>query len=339
MRAPAPLRRGGSKKRDVAAQIRPTPACGICCGPLALRYGGTDRTLDPALLSPTNHRPGEHGDLYQCTRCGTLQQPSLPRGAELAGLYRGMRDDAYLAEERGRRRTARRVLDLIQPYAAHGRLLDVGCGPGLLLDEARGRGFEVEGVELSASAAAYARERLGLRVHEVAVEELDADGGGFDVVVLADVLEHLSDPVGVLRHCRTLLRAGGVLCVITPDPSSAAARLAGRRWWGLLPAHTFLLRRATLRRVVQDAGFELTEDTSLVRSFSAGYWLSGLAERGGRLGAAVRAAQRALPSSLMLSVPLGDERVVVARRHSTWLRTGPGSSSSPSSWTSAGVAR
>jgi SAM-dependent methyltransferase len=287
--------------------------CKICGGELALRHPGSGQALDPALLSPTNHRPGEHADLYRCARCGTLQQPSLPGAPELARLYRGMRDDAYLDEERGRRHTAARVLDLLGPYSARGRLLDVGCGPGLLLDEARRRGYGAEGLELSDSSAAYAREDLGLTVHQTPLEEFEPDGRRFDAVVLADVLEHLSDPVGALRRCRKLLRPGGVLCVITPDPSSVAARVAGARWWGLLPAHTFLIPRATLRRIVEAEGFAIARDVSLVRTFSARYWLTGFAERGGRVGSLVRALGRLVPPRRMLSVPLGDERVIVAQ--------------------------
>jgi len=289
-------------------------ACGICGGELVLRYPGSGRPLDSSLLSPTNHRPGEHPDLYRCAGCGTLQQAPLPEGAELVRMYRAMRDDAYLQEEPGRRRTARRVLDKIAPHAPRGRLLDVGCGPGLLLDEARALGFEVEGLELSRSAAAFARGRLRLTVHDVPLEEFEPDGEPFDAVVLADVLEHLADPVAALRRCRDLLAPGGVLCLVTPDPSSVTARVAGARWWGLLPAHTFLVPRATLRLLAAAEGFELVDDSSLVRSFTTAYWLGGLAERGGRMAAVVRGARRAVPRRLMLSLSLGDERVIVATR-------------------------
>ena len=137
-----------------------------------------------------------------------------------------MSDDAYLGEEGGRRATAARLLDLIAAQVGGGRLLDVGCGHGLLLDEARSRGYETVGLELSRSAARHAREALGLDVREAPVEDF-ADDEGFDVVVLADVLEHLDDPVAAVQRCAGLLRSGGVLCVVTPDPSSVTARLAG----------------------------------------------------------------------------------------------------------------
>ena len=74
-----------------------------------------------------------------------------------------MSDDAYLGEEAGRRATAARLLDLISAQVGGGRLLDVGCGHGLLLDEARSRGYETVGLELSRSAARHAREALGPR--------------------------------------------------------------------------------------------------------------------------------------------------------------------------------
>src|SRR5919199_4319778 len=159
-------------------------ACPICGGRLRLRHRGGEAPLHADSLSPTNHRTGEHGDLYECTECGTVHQPSLPPGAELAQLYRDMRDDSYLAEEPGRRRTASRLLDMVGRHAAAGPLLDVGCGHGLLLDEARRRGYDVEGLELSASAAAYAREVLGLRVHEHTLEEHEVPGG-YAAIVLA----------------------------------------------------------------------------------------------------------------------------------------------------------
>jgi SAM-dependent methyltransferase len=292
----------------------PAPtACPICGGQLLLRHRGTGAELTADAFSPTNHHTGRHGDLYECAECGTVHQPSLPPGGELAELYRDMYDDAYLAEEPGRRRTAARLLDMVGRYAPAGRLLDVGCGHGLLLDEARRRGYEVEGLELSAGAAAYARDVLGLTVHEHTLEA-HSPAEGYAAVVMADVLEHLDDPVGALRRCRELLRPGGVLLVVTPDPSSLTARIAGGRWWALLPAHTFLVPRLTLRELILGEGMFVSDDVSFVRTFSARYWLEGLAQRGGGLAAAIGAISRVLPPRVSLSMSLGDERVVVAHR-------------------------
>ncbi|HEX8051451.1 MAG TPA: methyltransferase domain-containing protein [Thermoleophilaceae bacterium] len=286
--------------------------CRVCAGALVLRHPGSAAAPDAESFSPSCHTPGAHGDLYACAECGTVQQPSLPPAAELAGLYREMSDEAYLAEEPGRRATARRLLDLIGEHVPAGRLLDVGCGHGLLLDEARSRGYEVEGVELSHSAASYARDVLGLPVAETPLEEVEPADEGFAAIVLADVLEHVEDPVAAIRRCRELLRPGGVLCVVTPDPGSRTARLAGARWWALLPAHVCLVPRLTLRELLTAEGLVISDDVSFVRTFSARYWLAGLAERGGTLGTAVRAAARALPESASLSLSLGDERVVLA---------------------------
>jgi SAM-dependent methyltransferase len=288
--------------------------CGICSGPLELRFSGSESAAESGRLSPTNHRPGEYGDLFACRWCGTVQQPSLPAGDDLHELYRGVEDEAYLDEETGRRATARRLLDLIGEHVPAGRLLDVGCGHGLLLDEARRRGYEVTGLELSASSAAYAREVLGLDVRQQALSEFEDDGGGFNVVVLADVLEHLDDPVASLEQCQELLAAGGVLCVVTPDPSSRTARLAGRRWWGYLPAHTYLLPRYTLRELMSARGLVISEDVPLVRSFALRYWAGGLAERSGGLARVGGWLRRSRLGNSRVSLSLGDERVVLAHR-------------------------
>ena len=131
----------------------------------------------------------------------------------------------------------------------------MGCGHGLLLDEARRRGYEVTGIELSTGAAEYAREVLELDVLEQPLEGFAADsttarsGGG--------ARRRARTPGRPGRGAKRLRAAacpGGALCVITPDPSSATARLAGRRWWAYVPAHTFLLPRATLRELLEARG-------------------------------------------------------------------------------------
>ncbi len=78
-------------------------------------------------------------------------------------------------------------------------MLEVGCGHGLLLDEARARGWSVEGLELAAASREHARS-LGLDVRDQTLEE--ARPATYGAVVLADVLEHLDDPVGALRADR-----------------------------------------------------------------------------------------------------------------------------------------
>jgi 2-polyprenyl-3-methyl-5-hydroxy-6-metoxy-1,4-benzoquinol methylase len=287
--------------------------CALCGGHARLLYRGSPGTPDPAALAPTNHEVGDHGDLFACTSCGTVAQPSLPGGEELRSLYRRMNDTAYLDEEDGRRRAARRLLDMVERRVAAGRLLDAGCGHGMLLDEARRRGWETVGLDLSAAAAAHARDTLGLDVRERPLEQFTHDGG-FDAVVLADVIEHVDDPAVAIDRCFELLVPGGVALFATPDPASRVARLAGRRWWGYLRAHTFLLPRETLARLLAERGLEPLSHRPLVRTFSAAYWFRGASQRGGALGSVGSLAGRAVPAGLTLSLTLRDEYVLLARR-------------------------
>lgn len=306
---------GAAIERAKLAQPMSGPSnCRICSGPLRLLYPGTDSGARAEAFSPSCHTPGAHGDLFRCDDCGTVQQPSLPAGADLHELYRDMSDAAYLDEAAGRRATANRLLDLVGRYRAGGRLLDVGCGHGLLVDEAAKRGWDAIGIELSADAAAYARDRLGLDVRESTLDGLQADPGSFDAIVMADVIEHLDDPQAAIDRCHELLAPDGVLLVVTPDPASPTARIAGPRWWGYLPAHTYLLPRHTLRELLSARGLVISEDVPLTRSFSARYWFSGLAERGGPVGRIAAAVGRAVPRKATLSLPLGDERVVLAHK-------------------------
>lgn len=293
--------------------------CRICGGTLELLYTGAGLEARSEAFSPTNHAPRAYQDLYRCAACGTVAQPGLPHGEALRDLYRHMRDDRYLQEERGRRATANRILDVIGKRVPSGRLLDVGCGHGLLLDEARRRGYTTTGLELSTHAAEHASRNLDLDIRAETVEQHQPEER-YGVIVLADVLEHLDDPRRAIERCARMLSPGGVLCLVTPDPASRTAKIAGDSWWGYLPAHTYLLPRRTLKDVLQGTTLDITDDIALVRTFTLRYWMAGLAERGGAVGKAVATLQRVTPRQTRLSLSLGDERVIVAQRGARYAR-------------------
>ncbi|MBV9047536.1 MAG: methyltransferase domain-containing protein [Solirubrobacterales bacterium] len=287
--------------------------CRLCGDTTEFRYRGLEEWAVTGELAPSSHEVGVHGDLYVCRRCGTVQPGELPPQEVMSARYAETDDERYLDEEPGRRRTAGRLLDLIERRFAIGRLLDVGCGHGLLMDEARRRGWRVTGLELSRSSAAHAR-RLGLDIREQAIEEAGFPPKSFDAVVAVDLIEHLHQPRDFVRRCAELLVPGGALLIATPDPESPLARVFGRRWWGYIPSHLHLLPRRMLRELLQAEGLLLADDVPMVRDFSFGYWLAGFAGRARWAAVAVHRIQRSRRSERSLSVSLGDERVVVAQR-------------------------
>lgn len=104
------------------------------------------------------------------------------------------------------------------------RLLDLGTGQGALLEEAARLGFVAEGVDHCADNVERARAR-GLDVNLATARELDRPGA-FDVVTMMDFIEHLPDPLAVLRVAHRALRPGGALVVYTPNHRSGVVLLA-----------------------------------------------------------------------------------------------------------------
>jgi SAM-dependent methyltransferase len=161
----------------------------------------------------------------------------------------------FLARESSFRRRYRQDLAAIASRAGIGRLLDVGCGCGVFLDEARAAGWQVAGVEAAAKAAEIARSRFGLDVRVGTLEKLDLPRESFDAITFFDVLEHLPDPLATLQHARVLLRPNGVLVAQSPNFASVMRCLLGERWrWYFLPNHLHHFTPRTLRHLLAACG-------------------------------------------------------------------------------------
>jgi SAM-dependent methyltransferase len=203
--------------------------------------------------------------LVRCAGCRLLFDSEPAAGAPPRPR---LSDDERRREERVSVRRApgfARVLYAVRPP---GRLLDVGAGIGELLALAREAGWQAVGVDVDPAVVAYARARgLDVRLGDLPTLELTA--ASFDLVTLWNVIDFVSDPIGLLRECRRVLAPGGRVFVRTPNTpvQRAGARLTralskrgrgrlagdGPSWFGVFHASNFGAR--TLRVALDRAGF------------------------------------------------------------------------------------
>lgn len=249
------------------------PSCGSSSAAELFRSGGAHGK--PEAYLPTTDSFMEYGRVVRCADCGLVRLSPRLAWDSLSAAYQETSDQLYLEEAMGRAWSARSIIRRVERVAGTGRLLDVGCGPGVLLSVAKGK-WECVGVEVSRPAAGEARKRFGLEVVEGTLEEARFPADSFDAVTLVDVIEHLPDPAGTLREVNRILKPGGVLFVLTPNIDAPVARLMGRWWWGFRPAHLTYFSRKTMGRMLAETGFEPLTSWYCGRTFSLGYWLSRL---------------------------------------------------------------
>ena len=158
---------------------------------------------------------------------------------------------------------------LLSWLPAGGRLVEVGAFAGVLLDGFRKQGWQVTGVEPNGRAVAYGRVRFGVDMRNGTLESAALEDGFADAAVMLHVIEHIDRPSAAVEAVRRLLRPGGIFVVETPTYDSLAYKLLGRRERSLsCNGHIYFYTEATLRRLLQDRGFEVLRVQRVGRTLS-----------------------------------------------------------------------
>jgi 2-polyprenyl-3-methyl-5-hydroxy-6-metoxy-1,4-benzoquinol methylase len=148
-------------------------------------------------------------------------------------------------------------LDLMNQYIknqTNKTLFEVGCATGFFMGLAQQKGWQAEGIDISPYAIGKAKDR-GLAA---AVGELESYQGTkqFEAVVMHDVIEHVKDPVGMIKKSAELLTKQGLLVLTTPDAGSIWARVWGKRWHAFVPPqHLFYFSAKNLTSILEKNGF------------------------------------------------------------------------------------
>ena len=221
----------------------------------------------PLCRSEEREFPFELPDGYRlarCARCGVhylyprlteeamqlvYQDPSYFQGGDS-----GYSDTSYFDQEAALRATFKCLLrNLEKRGIATGDLLEVGCGYGYLLDEARPYFRRRMGTEFSPEAAARARE-TGAVVFEGGLEELPGQEL-FDCGLAIQVIEHIYDPVRFMSQLVARVRPGGHVVLATPDIGGNLRKVMGRSWPSFkVPEHVVYFDFTSLEKLMGNAG-------------------------------------------------------------------------------------
>lgn len=251
---------------------RSCPICGSDRSTEEVRSGRKAEALSPQELRPFWSGLFKEKVFFsydRCGDCGVLFAPDFFGEAELAELYASMAPnmddvpvDSLEATQNGYFDAAARGAKL------RGGYLELGPDVGYLARRAAELGAFDHFWLFEPNRAVHAQlaDAVGDRPHTILGEMTDLSvvpDGSVGLAVMVHVLDHLLDPMAMLRQCRAKLRPGGTILIVTHNEASLLRRAMGRRWPPFCLQHPQLYSPASTRRMLERAGFK---DVRVARS-------------------------------------------------------------------------
>lgn len=185
------------------------------------------------------------------------------------------------------------ILGYIKQEKPAGKFFEVGCGMGYFLNYARSQGYDVSGIEYAELGARMCRERFGLDVSQSSLEDLPEKPATYDVIFFGDVLEHLVDPLSMLKKAYRMLKPGGVVAAEVPSMFNAIVGRVAVRLYNVVgtskrmpmpPYHVNEFLPRTLRAMILSAGFSRARIIQRIKAPSTIALRGSAIERFGKLG-------------------------------------------------------
>lgn len=230
----------------------------------------------------------------RCRHCGVVfRNPRLPPSERLS-IYvdKILPDSLKELVPRNQLHYAHilREINHLYPQGAPRRLFDFGCGSGGFLLEAQKAGFEVMGLELNKDLAHFVRSRYGIPVHQGLIDDPAFANEKFNLILSAQVFEHLLDPRQTLLDLKKHLAAPGYVLIEVPNQLAIKETL--RRGATMDDSHLFYFSARALSWMLEDCGFEVIKVQEGLRLYrllrSAQNWPHWLLEAATSLAATLQ---------------------------------------------------
>ncbi len=203
---------------------------------------------------------GTEYDLFECLHCGLIFFDPMPTESELTTFYSASYYDFDKSREEGKGMAFARSLMRWKP---RGKFLDVGCATGFFINGIRKHSdWDVYGTDFGASAVRFARDQLGLNVVQGDLVEAAFQEAFFDYIHVNNVLEHVPNPISLLRECRKIIKPDGIFFLSVPNGFNDSLDLINFWKEENKPArskngHIFFFPARTLLMLFDQIGFEV----------------------------------------------------------------------------------
>ncbi|MDX1651965.1 MAG: class I SAM-dependent methyltransferase [Brumimicrobium sp.] len=195
--------------------------------------------------------------LVKCLACGFVFSKKIPDTEELEKHYSGYHRNDYLSPITVKR--YHEILDKMEVFRKTNRIIDVGCGIGYFLDEAKKRGWEVYGTEYTQEAVDIC-EQKGILMHKGPLNTANYSPESFDIITSFEVIEHINNPLEEVIRFKEMLRPGGLVYITTPNFDSLLRyRLKEKYNVITYPEHLSYYTPKTIKRLFKNNGFKTQE--------------------------------------------------------------------------------
>lgn len=215
-------------------------------------------------------------DVIECETCGFKHVIPIPTPEELEKLYK----EEFYSTEKPKyfkdteedlewwEMTYRNYYQMFEKYCQKGnrRLLEIGSGPGYFLKCGKELGWDVLGFEPSKQAYEYS-QKFGVKVVNEFFNERNADKyGKFNIVYMNTVIEHLPDPISLIKIAKSVLNPNGFICIISPNDYNPLQNILRNNlgyepWWVAPPQHINYFDFKSIKKLLERLGFEIVEST------------------------------------------------------------------------------
>lgn len=261
-------------------QSIPCPLCGADDFSILKKSGYPDNTsletIRQAYSASSSHKLLDQ--VVQCRRCTMQYVNPRPKDEIIIDSYSSAEDDVFVAQNPQRIHTFRKFLskvvtDMGWKDGSGRKFLDVGCAGGASLVAARSLGFEPRGIEPSRWMADFGRREYNVDIRDGILVDGLFEPNTFDILTMWDVLEHVPDPNQILNTIHTILKPGGLFVMTFPDVGSWLTRMLGDRWPFWLSVHLLYYTPTTIRKQLEQGGFEVRSINPYLQTLQLDYVL------------------------------------------------------------------
>lgn len=199
--------------------------------------------------------------IVKCRGCGLVYVNPRLKFEALEEMYNNNEIssiDYYLQNRKNDEKTFDIRLKAIEKYKKPGKLLDVGAGIGVLLNQAKKRGWDPYGIDIKRDSINFAKNQYSVNVDVATLESAGFENNFFDAIVMNDLIEHVPNPITTLKIANKLLKSDGLIFLSTPNIESLMAKIFGTRWLHLKPnEHIYYFSPTTMNLILEEAGFKM----------------------------------------------------------------------------------